>query len=404
MENYLLYLVCYLVLVHCKISFHLYDIEKISDDVETRKYFFNSNQIKKALNLTLGTKFNGESYLWDSFYTSQSLWTAYQMTQYQKIYQIQMSEAHVIIVPAINLQFLLLSRGLLLKLFPLIGKIPHVIVLKTTVCLYFKELANENAKLFHYISNSIVTCQNFDPISNGLNITISPYFWRTHYTGKNYYTESLNFKQDEIERKKTYLLSGCWKSREYGPRKSWMQSCLNNTNLCDWVQWDMDAKWLWSNSSNEDNNLNLAFRTISSMNHSWYTMLPTGDFCTRSVMYDVFQYDSIAIVPQHCKTTFPFLETINFDTFVMFISEDSKTMDIANYIIKIFDKKFVIKGIQDLRKVRHIFQFSRFPNWDTFLFDELSIISPFDDALTYTFKRVVYDLCKSNRLLECYDS
>lgn len=361
--------------------------------------YLNSENISFALSRALGPVISEEKGLWDSKYTFASLWYNYQLYKYNNHQQVyEESKCDIVVIPMdfFNMNSIGFYNDTL-TLFPLIYKIPHILVLRAKPCDI--SLFHPNAKLFHYITNSGFFCEKQKP---KINITISPYLWRTHFNHSDYSgKDSINAQQ--IISQKKYLLTGCWKTRSYGPRVSWMNACKSESSKCNWIDWDNKVRWETGSKIadvNTDKNIELARKTIETMSESWYTMLPTGDFCTRSSMIDVIMTRSISVVPEICQSYYPFIDIINYEPFIQFVNE-SNNQNIVNTIQRIFNISNAVQGILYLERIKHIFQYSFKPKFEMIRFSDLSKVSSQDDALTFTFKRVIYDLCKNNRLRVC---
>lgn len=146
---------------------------------------------------------------------------------------------------------------------------------------------------------------------------------------------------------------------------------------------------------------------MQSINQSWYTLLPRGDACVRTTMFDVFQLDSLSIYAKVYHEQLPFYKIIDYRKFVEFVSVDDQYLQTPNYNIvqsirDVFNETKALEGLEYLSSIRHVLQYSLNPSIHNGIrYDNLNIIEKDDDALTFSMKTLISDLCSSRRLKKC---
>lgn len=347
--------------------------------------------------ILLGQLISEEEAFWDTVnFNDRDIWFLYNLQQNYP-YLSSYNDADIVVI---CLKTFITRKDFffdeVFNLYPLLLSKPHVIILSNSIAESIA-LNHPNAKYFHYITHATLFWKQTPPLNN-VNVTISPYLWRKHFT-ENYVN---HFIPKNVRQKKRYLLTCSWKPRESVPtRVVWMNDCIKSP-LCFWLQWDALNSWdaNFSSIENLENSKNLALQSLKAINQSWYTMLPLGDNCVRNSMFDSFQLDSISIIPEECVMMLPFREIINYNPFIFPIS-NSTDVNIIQLIKSQFNETRVLHGLHHLSKVRHVLQYRLKPNLQTITYDKLSTIEILDDAMSFTLKRMISDLCKNGRLNKC---
>lgn len=339
---------------------------------------------------------SSEECFWDTnnFYM-RDVWFIHQLNTSYRYITTNYEEADIIFVPihifpADHSKFFEKA----FQLFPSLSSKPHIIILSTSLS-YTPSLNHKNARYFHYVTHGLHFGNEKKMISN-VNATVCPYLWRKHFT-KFCVDHAYDYST------KKYLVNGCWKERSLVPeRHLWKSSCLNAPNKCLWTNWDTKPSWS-KHGRNESRESELAIETINAMNLSLFTMFPTGDACIRNSMFDAFQLNSIPIIPEKCYHMLPFVDVIPYKYFMVVLSDELiSKVDIISYLEKTFTIDHIQAMMEKMSIYKHILQYSLEPYFDDLNYLQLNHIHENDDALSYTMKRILSDLCKNNKLTKCY--
>ena len=171
-------------------------------------------------------------------------------------------------------------------LFPYLLEKPHIMVLSHPLSVHPAPATIqllETSKLFHYITLNGDNTWGTGTADYTLNITISPHFWRQHWhDGMERYRDG-GVNSELVLQQKQYLATGSWLQRDggsqvggiYNSRIVWKDQCIamsTNSGQCKWVEWKENKHNTFSD---------LVLNVDRSIQESWYTLVPWGDFGTR---------------------------------------------------------------------------------------------------------------------------
>ena len=146
--------------------------------------------------------------------------------------------------------------------------------------------------------------------------------------------------------------------------------------------------------------------TIHQFQRAWYTTMPSGDFVTRSSMWDLLPAGGIPIVftanfSRYC----PYSDMLDWDSLLVYIPLEQVTGPNATSFVDLVNQQhnstLAKKKLASIRSVAHVFQYSLYSDHSLIHFAARNKLQAGDDAFTFTIKAVLRHICAKGWSAKC---
>lgn len=310
------------------------------------------------------------------------------------------AHADLVFVPlSVSLNFLFMDAFIQEadKYLPLLRTKPHVLVLPFPMMVHFQRNASfiehPNSKAFTFVvldhvqGRELVFPKHGERHFDASNYVIAPYPAHVHWGYKN----NKRMEWSEMQRtlkEKQRLAFECFVVRYYPDRFASFESCIARPNQC-----------LHSNFSGDTRISDLK----REQGLSWYTIHPMGDHIVRNSLYDTFMWLSIPVMfEDDIIEHLPFNDVLDYSMLLKHV-EKSKILggsseNVADVLQKDFDTAEAEAKLVYMYKVHHVFQYAMEPLWKVVSFTRRNVLAEEDDALTFTLKAVLRNICTRGML------
>lgn len=162
---------------------------------------------------------------------------------------------------------------------------------------------------------------------------------------------------------------GTWSNRLPGLRPRLSQQCLDRPGLCVYYMppqfSDAEAGTYYPRSV--------------------FCLQPRGDTPTRSSFWDGIGHGCINVLFER-KIHFPFSRWFDWDRLVVYVDEARLKRENVIDILQAIPPEEIASRQAYINSVRHAFQYSLEPSWETVTSDKLDMVDPRDDAHTLAVK------------------
>ena len=274
-------------------------------------------------------------------------------------------------------------------ILPLLGKKPHILVLNHPVQTMM-ELHPEAMSHPVILNFTLVALNNHVRGTTLPNLVGAPYFQQNHWhQGALEYRQSFDPLDVQQHKKKLAMASFGNRDGDAGKlRSSVREECTKANHLCHFVSIDNDVDIV---------------NVFDNMRASWYTLAVPGDFVTRSMTYQTVISGSLLVVfADDYILHMPFRDVIDYSRFVSTFPYNTSDLMQQTPFIQLLQENFnenvALEQLKYMFGVRHVFQYSLNPDHKLITFAEKELLSPWDDAFTFTIKAVLRSLCKRSLL------
>ena len=321
----------------------------------------------------LGPLLSAEHDHWDTIWHRVVGWYINQLsTSFLRTYDVD--AADIIFVPATISKA---NKSLQTDFFeeastflPYLGQKPHVVVLSHSPLWYYSEMT-DNAN-FTFVSWGQLNKSN--PYVVG-----SPAFSHVHWSRGS---QKIEFDSNQTIQAKKILAFGSFLVRSFPDRYAAHDNCLGKPDLCKFMVY------------NGPQDLVAIYEGYKS---AWYALHPRGDFLSRNSWFDTWLADTIPVVfqPEYIDSV-PFGDVIDYTKLMLYIPEErfvSNGLNIVEMIEGLFDREKAVQQIQEIHRVRHVFQYMLNPAHELIRWDQRAYMHSDDDAFTFTMKSVLRNIC-----------
>jgi len=273
------------------------------------------------------------------------------------------------------------------SMLPLLGQKPHVLVLKHPLQLLLD--AHRGAITLSIMSKfTLVASNNYVRGANMIptNLVGAPNFQPNQWhQGAHEYRQS--FDPLIVQQKKHKLMTASFGVGHgvAGKFRSFVRDeCTQADQLCHFVSIDKDVDLV---------------TIVDNMAASWYTLVVPGDWMTRSVTYQAVIAGSLLVVfEDDYMLHMPFRDLIDYSKFVIRFSYNStdfhQQTSFTDSLQQNFDMDVALDQLEYMFNIRHVFQYSLNPDHKQITYSQKEVVSPWDDAFTFTIKALLRSFCK----------
>lgn len=322
--------------------------------------------------------------------------------------QLADSALHVKEVAHADIIFVSLAVGLEFQYFdlfiqeaegflPLFRTKPHVVILQYPMMVHFQRNASfiehPNSKHFTFIvldhvqGQDLVFPRSGERHFDASNYVIAPYPAHVHWGYRD--SRKLDWTQAQAAiAQKQRLAFESFVVRSFPDRYACYESCMARPSQC-----------LHHNFTGETDVADLMREQLA----SWYTVQPMGDYIVRNSLFDTFMWLSIPVMfEEDIIEHLPFNDVLDYAMLLQHVPKarilGEEKENLIDQLERDFDRAEAKGKLGYMYKVHHVFQYAVEPQWRVVSFNKRHVLAEGDDALTFTLKAVLRNICARGML------